>query len=522
MLGQLFRVLTDLVFTDSGGSGQSPTPPVASLPPVKTGDIFSGTVQYVGPAFAKIQSDGFVAFLHLGEMSFNRISAASDVLQSGQQVRFAVLGPSQKVNGEWTASLNAVGEAERRLALARLARNQKLHGEVIEILENGVRLDAGGAELFVPLAELSWESVSHPAYAVRLGQKVEVMVTRITIPPWQEKWRQSRCGAVASMRGCTPRPLPAFVPMAFSAVQFRLQAQSRRPPQIDPVLLHVLAELVDQRSIEAIQQRTLLPAPALHAMLALMTAEGLVNAGVPTPKAQRLVEAERLAQDINAIAFRGLACNVAEHGIQIMDQNGKVPDPPYPDGYPIPEYPAAWPQPSFHRQADDRFFRLSGSAIPEAVIALLLDNRQRALVDTLQGDPRFHISLREAGPRRSVTTYVSDQWIYGALWTAFEALGVRKPYNPGPGTPRASHLLLIAMDAFTDDGQPAERVFYEPYSVTFWRLRDAGLVRMREQSSTAFPALPTLTDDGLPLPGGTIARRLAMRAWHSVHIRGQS
>lgn len=522
MLDRLLRALSDLVFTDSGTSGRPPTPPAAPLPPVAAGDIFSGTISYVGPTFAKIQSNRFAAFLSLGEMSVNRISAASDVVHLGQQVRFAVLKPSQKVAGEWIASLSAVAEAERRLSLARLERNQKLHGEVMEILENGVRLGAGGVELFVPLAELSWECVSHPAYAVKLGQAVEAMITRITIPAWQAKWRQARCGAVASIRNCTPRPLPTFVPMAFSAVQFRLQAQSRRPPQLDPVLLHVLAELVDQRSIEAIQLRTLLPASALHAMLALMAAEGLVNAGVPTPKAQRLMEAERLAQDINAIAFRGLACNVAEHSIRIMDQDGKVPDPPYPDGYVIPEYPAAWPQPAFHRQADDKFFRLSGSAIPEAIFALLLNKKQRALAETLQGDPRFHISLREAGPRRSVTTYVSDQWIHGALWTAFDALGVRKPYRPATGTPRASHLLLIAMDAFSDDDLPAERVFYEPYSATFWQLRDAGLARLREQSSTAFPALPTLTDDGLPLPGGAIARRLAMRAWHSVHIRGQA
>ena len=522
MLDRLLRALTDLVFTDSGTSGRPPTPPAAPLPPVAAGDIFSGTISYVGPTFAKIQSNRFAAFLSLGEMSVNRISAASEVVHLGQQVRFALLEPSQKVAGEWIASLSAVAEAERRLSLARLERNQKLHGEVMEILENGVRLGAGGVELFVPLAELSWECVSHPAYAVKLGQAVEAMITRITIPAWQAKWRQARCGAVASIRNCTPRPLPTFVPMAFSAVQFRLQAQSRRPPQLDPVLLHVLAELVDQRSIEAIQLRTLLPASALHAMLALMAAEGLVNAGVPTPKAQRLMEAERLAQDINAIAFRGLACNVAEHSIRIMDQDGKVPDPPYPDGYVIPEYPAAWPQPAFHRQADDKFFRLSGSAIPEAIFALLLNKKQRALAETLQGDPRFHISLREAGPRRSVTTYVSDQWIHGALWTAFDALGVRKPYRPATGTPRASHLLLIAMDAFSDDDLPAERVFYEPYSATFWQLRDAGLARLREQSSTAFPALPTLTDDGLPLPGGAIARRLAMRAWHSVHIRVQA
>ena len=522
MLERLLRALTDLVFSGSETLRQPPTPPATPLPPVAGGDIYYGTISYVGPTFAKIKSERFAAFLPLREMSVNRISAASDVVQTGQQVRFAVLEPSQKAAGEWIASLSAVAEAERRLALARLEPNKKLHGEVIEILENGARLNAGGVELFVPLAELSWECVSHPAYAVKLGQTVEAIVTRITIPAWQARWRQARSGATASLRNCTPRPVPTFVPMAFSAVQFRLHAQSRRPPQLDPVLLHVLAELVDQRSIEGIQQRTLLPASALHAMLALMGAEGLVDAGVPTAKAQRLIEAEQLAQDINASAFRGLACNVAEQGIRIMDQNGKVPDPPYPDGYVIPEYPADWPQPAFHRQADDKFFRLSGNAIPDAIFTLLLNKKQRVLAETLQGDPRFHISLREAGPRRSVTTYVPDQWIHGALWTAFDALGVRKPYRPATGTPSASHLLLIAMDAFSDNGLPAERVFYEPYSATFWQLRDTSLVRLREQSSTAFPALPTLTDDGLPLPGGTIVRRLSMRAWHSVYIRGQA
>jgi small subunit ribosomal protein S1 len=516
------RLLRALFSNDPPAPRRPETPAAPVPPPVQPGDIFTGTIAYVGTTFAKIQSDGFVAFLRIGEMAPHRLAAAAEAVQQSQEVQFAVLEPSQKSPGEWVASLTAVAEIERRMALARLERNQKLRGEVVQILGNGVRVDAGIVELFIPLAELSWESVSHPAYAVSLGEQVDAMVTRITIPKWRAKWRQAPSDAVASIRNCTPRPKPTFVPMAFSAVQFRLQAQSRRPPHLDPVLLHVLAELVDQRSLDAIQQRTHLPAAVLHAMVALMTEEGLVTGGVPTPKAQRLIEAERLAQDINALPFRGLACNVAEHSIRIMDQDGKVPDPPYPDGYVIPEYPAAWPQPVFHRKADDAFFRLSGSAIPEAIITLLLSKKQRALAETLQGDPRFHISLREDGPRRSVTTYVPDQWIHGALWTAFDALGVRKPYRPAPGVPRATHLLLIAMDAFIDDDLPAERVFYEPYSATFWQLRDAALARLREQSSTAFPAMPTLNDDGLPLQGGAIARRLAMRAWHSVHIRAQA
>lgn len=88
-------------------------------------------ISYVGPTFAKIQSDRFAAFLPRGEMSVNRISAASDVVQSGQQVRFALLEPIQKATGEWIASLSAVVEAEWRSALVRLKSNQKLRGKVI-------------------------------------------------------------------------------------------------------------------------------------------------------------------------------------------------------------------------------------------------------------------------------------------------------------------------------------------------------------------------------------------------------
>lgn len=520
---EMFDWLKRILLEDAPSSARPMQEEEPVCAPVEPGNVYSGTVSYVGTAFAKILSDdGFIAFLPLGEMSLNRISCASDAVSPGENLFFAILEPSKKVPGEWIASLTAVGEARKRMSLSLLDRGQKLTAEVAAFRENGTLLNAEGVELFVPLAELSWEAVSHPAYAVSLGQRVEAMVTRITIPDWNPKWRQSRCSAVASVRNCAPRPQPAFIPMAFSAVPFRLEAKSRRPVHLDTVLVHVLAELVSKHTVDDIHERTRLPLAALQAMLKVLTAEGLLNDGEPTPRASRLAEAETLAHEINASSFSALACNVAEQRTRIMDSEGRVPNPPYPEGYVIPdEYPPAWPQPVFCPRADEQFFRLSGSSIPDEVMSLLLDKKQQQLAAALQGDVRFHINLRASGARRPVCTYVPDHWIYGALWSAFDALGTRKPYRPEHGTPRATHLMLVQLDAYSDSAPAAERVFYEPYSTTFWQIRDAGLARLREQRSKSFPALPPLPAEGLPLPSGATAVRLQAAAWHSVYIRGQ-
>jgi small subunit ribosomal protein S1 len=516
MLELLKRLFVELVVEPIDNTPPTPPPPPRLMVP---GAIHEGRVDYVGPTFAKLAAGGFHAFLPISEMSLERIEVASDAVSKGQVVEFVLLEPSTKVPGEWIASLAAVGEARKRTALADLARGQRIGAEVTALRDNGAMLRAGDAELFVPLAELVWEPVTHPSYALTLGQTVEAEVMQVTLPDWHPRWRQARAKASASLRKCQPRPAPTFVAMAFTAVPFRLVASPRRPKHLDVLVMHVLAELVEGHDVADIEARTQLPGTTLRAMLRLLADEGLANEGGPTQRGRSLIEADLLAQRINDAALGGLACNVAEHAVRIMNRGGRVQDPPYSEDSIIPDYPAAWPRPVFDPRADEQFFRLSDESIPDAVITTLLDTGEQASVAALQGDQRLRMHLRPDGARQAVCTFVSDHWVYGALWHGFEALGTRKPYRPEPGAPRATHLLMVELRAFDAAGALLTPVYLEPYSRTLWRKRSGNMTRQRDQNSSAFPSLPRLPRDGLALADGTIAVRLEAAQWHSVQFR---
>lgn len=490
--------------------------PPASLVP---GEICQGTVAYVGPRFAKIRTEGGMVFVHIGEMASHRIACAAEVLREGQGVDVVVLDRSAKVPGEWEGSLLAVAEARKRQALSGLRQGQQLQATVLALRDNGAQLVANGVELFAPLGELSWNPLDHPAQALTLGQLVQAEVKRLTIPVWQPAWRQARSSAIASLRACQPRPRPVFIPMAFSALPFRLAAHTRRPPGIDSVVLHVLAELVAGHGMDEISLRTRLPAGTLRAMAALLAQEGLLRDGAPTQRARDLIDAEDLARDINDGDHGGLVANAAPADVRYLDMDGKVPDPPYSPDSLIPEYPATWPQPACDKRADESFLRLGGESIPEAALALALDGVRQTRAAALLGDNRLQLRLRAGGARRPVCTAVPDQWVHAALWAAFDAVGRHKPYRPEAGTARAGHLVLVQAQAFDADGALVGDVFYEPYSATLWQLRDAGLARMRSQQGAAFPPMPALQAGGLRLAGGKVATRLQATAWQSVQFR---
>lgn len=511
----LIQFLSNLLATRLSTQASAWTPPEPLVP----GAVYQGTVAYVGPRFAKVRAEGGLVFVHLSEMAPHRIASAAEVLREGQTVDFVVLDRSTKVQGEWEGSLLAVAEAKKRLALSRLRHGQRLQVTVLALRDNGAQLEADGVELFAPIGELSWHPLDHPAQALTLGQVVQAEVKRLTIPDWHPKWRQARSGAIASLRACQPRPQPVFIPMAFSALPFRLVAETRRPPRLDAVVLHVLAEVIAGHDVEEISLRTRLPAATLRAMVALLAEEGLLRDGAPTQRALDLIDAETLARDINDSDLGGLAANAAPADVRYLDKDGKVPDPPYSPNSFIPEYPDMWPQPACDKRADEAFLRLGGEAIPEAALALALDGARQSRAVALLGDNRLQLRLRAGGARRPVCTAVPDQWVHAALWAAFDPVGGGKPYRPEAGTTHARHLLLVQAQAFDADDALVGDVFYEPYSATLWQVREAGAARMRVLRGAAFPAFPAVPAGGLQLAGGKVASRLQALAWQDVQIR---
>lgn len=96
----MFEFLKKLLIADLpsegerySGSGARPAPPV-----IEAGRVYKGRVGFVGPTFAKIESDHFVAFMPISEISTLRIESASEVaLPTTSKLREAYFRPSTTV-----------------------------------------------------------------------------------------------------------------------------------------------------------------------------------------------------------------------------------------------------------------------------------------------------------------------------------------------------------------------------------------------------------------------------------------
>ncbi len=70
-------------------------------------------------------------------------------------------------------------EKRRKETLSNLREGDIVEGTVENIIEKGVFVDIGGVTGFVPVSELSWGRVRHPAEMLSQGQEVKVKVKKI-------------------------------------------------------------------------------------------------------------------------------------------------------------------------------------------------------------------------------------------------------------------------------------------------------------------------------------------------------
>lgn len=504
-------------------SGLTNTAAVAATPTVRRlypGAVCQGTVKKVGPTWAIVSLEAREAFIPIREMSLTRLDSASQAMAEGQNVEIAILGPSEKKPDSWIGSLVAVAEARKRDVLGRLAPGQRLSGLVRELKTNGILLQAGGAELFVPLGELAWEPVDFPADVVAIGQELEVEVLRVSIPKWLSDGRKNHSSATASRRNCIPKPEARFIPMAFSALPFSIKARARRPANMDVVLMHVLMELAAGHTRDDISRRTHIPAAVVGAIVRQLESDGLVSGDEPTRQGSALVEAHDMAHELNQANFGGLYAAAAEPAVRLAGRDGRVVHPPYPPDALIPEYPPTWPRPSMHTRAEEAFLQLGPEQIQADIIGIFMDGEQRARLEGHLADKRLSITLARDGAHRSLCTYVTDHWLFAGLLNSFDAIGPRKPYHPEVAVGMPASLLMVKLGAFAGEQRLPQSIYLEPYSRTLWAERPTGQVRFSPLKEKAFPALPEVGKRGLKLGNGAIATRIEAEAWCRIHFRG--
>jgi small subunit ribosomal protein S1 len=70
-------------------------------------------------------------------------------------------------------------EVQRKKALSTLREGKTVSGKIVKIIDQGVFVDLGGVEGFVPVSELSWGRVRHPSDAVSVDSEMDFKVLKI-------------------------------------------------------------------------------------------------------------------------------------------------------------------------------------------------------------------------------------------------------------------------------------------------------------------------------------------------------
>lgn len=485
----------------------------------ESGQLCRATVTVVKEKFAVLTNGNTELLVFIGEIADRRLETVGEVLNVGQVVEVVLLEESDRRPGQWIASIRAAAVLINRQLLSTFSVGERHLATVSGFVPKGAQVKIDEIEFFVPNAEIAWRPIDAPSQILEIGQEIEVEILKVTVPAWSRDWKKQKVNAIASIRNCTDRPVPTFVPMAFSAVPFRLEVEIRKPSFLDPVLMHVLTELVHGHQPDEIALRTRLPMVTLQAMFTVLSREGLIVDMSPASRARSLVSAGELARSINDNRLGALFMPMAEPGSQVAMRDGTVVNPPVDFPHPIPPYPTTWPPPIWHVGRGDKFLRSSGDDIPDEVMTWCLGEERGETLLAHQADQRLRVRVvqdRDEGANQPICTFVRDHWLFGALWRRFDAVGENKPYRPPDEADTAPVLLLVRLVAKGDKEELSRPVYLEPYTNTYWTPRPSDRRGGVKIKGSTFPVLPPLGEYGWVLGEGQSVKKLEPACWELV------
>ena len=166
---------------------------------------------------------GFVPASHVGSGKIKNLEK-----YVGQSMPFKVIEVDRDRRKVVLSNRLAVEEEQRELrrqTLASLAEGQVREGIVRRITDYGAFVDLGGVDGLLHISEMSWTRISHPTEAVRVGQKINVMVLKLNLEqgrvslglrqilpdPWEEAKRMYSVGDVVTGTVSRLVPFGAFV-----------------------------------------------------------------------------------------------------------------------------------------------------------------------------------------------------------------------------------------------------------------------------------------------------------------------
>jgi small subunit ribosomal protein S1 len=149
---------------------------------LKEGDTVHGEVRSLTGYGAFVDIGGVDALLHVGDISWSRVSNPEDVLSVGQQIEARVL----KID----SAKQRIGIGMKQLlphpwdgVAAKLKAGDRVHGTVTRVADFGAFIEIEpGVEGLIHLSEMSWaKKVRKPSDVLKTGDTVEAVVLGVNM-----------------------------------------------------------------------------------------------------------------------------------------------------------------------------------------------------------------------------------------------------------------------------------------------------------------------------------------------------
>lgn len=210
---------------------------------------------------------GFVPASHVGSGKLKNLDKFV-----GQSLPFKVIEVDRdrrKVVLSNRLAVEEEQEALRQKTLASLREGQIREGIVRRITDYGAFIDLGGVDGLLHISEMSWTRINHPSEAVKVGQKIQVMVLKLNLEqgkvslglrqilpdPWEDIRRRYKVGDVITGTVTRLVPFGAFVQVegGIEGIIPNAELASRRVNNPDEIVSsgqQIEAKIIDLRPDE--------------------------------------------------------------------------------------------------------------------------------------------------------------------------------------------------------------------------------------------------------------------------------
>jgi len=150
------------------------------LESLKEGDVYDGVISSIAPFGAFVDLGGADGLIHLSELSWNRVTHPSEVVQVSDKVKVQILSVDLE--------RRRIGLSMRRLqpqpweVISQTYEvGQVVRGKITKLVNFGAfaRLNDDGVEGLIHISELADRRVNHPKEVVAEGEEYDLRIIRI-------------------------------------------------------------------------------------------------------------------------------------------------------------------------------------------------------------------------------------------------------------------------------------------------------------------------------------------------------